>query len=70
MSRDTLKRSDAGEMIPYTPYQLEGRFRNCRSIISDNESYLQTDYDGNNSESSDDSAVYNHVYKKSSKRKS
>ena len=59
MSRDTLKRTDAGEMIPYTPYQLEERFRNRRSAISDNESDLQADYDGNDSESSDDSAVYN-----------
>ena len=59
MSRDTLKRTDAVEMIPYTPYQKEGRFRNPRSAISDNESDLQTDYDRNESESSDDSAVYN-----------
>ena len=58
------------KIIPNTPYQLEGRFRNCRSTISDNESNLQTDYDGNDIESSDDSAVYNNVYKKSSKRKS
>ena len=57
MSGDTLKRTDAGEMIPYTPYQQEGRFINCREAISDNESDLQTDYDGNDIESSYDSIV-------------
>ena len=66
-TRNTLKRTDAGKMIPKHLYSNEGRYKNRRSRLDDNDyiSDCQTD----NDESSDESTVLQRRTQKKTRNK-